>query len=73
MLLHTTAMCQTGADLLRLASLSLATNRFREVGMNLLDAGMKVVEGAKTGQCPRGRKGPEGCRDCCMEEDSLDA
>ncbi|HJX65232.1 MAG TPA: hypothetical protein VJ860_14920 [Polyangia bacterium] len=71
MIFHATEMFQAGADLLRLASLAMATDRFWEVGTNLLDAGMKIIEAAKTGKCPCECAKPEECQDCRREEGCL--
>jgi hypothetical protein len=64
MISEATEMFQAGADLLRLASLAMATDRFWQVGTNLLDAGAKIIEAAKTGKCPCECAEPEECQDC---------
>jgi len=69
MICHATEMYQTGAHLLRLASLVLAGNGHEELGRSLVDAGMRMVEGAKTGRCPCEWAGLEDCQPFGEEQD----
>ena len=71
MISQATKMYQAGADLLRLASLALAADRLWEVGMNLVDASMRIIEGAETGKCPCHWAEPERCQDWRGEEACL--
>ena len=71
MISSATDMFHAGADLLRLASLAMATDRFWEVGMSLFDAGVKIIEAARTGKCPCEWAEPEECQDCGGEEACL--
>ena len=69
MISHATEMYQTGTHLLRLASLVLAGNGHEELGRSLVDAGMRMVEGAKTGRCPCEWAGLEDCQHFGEEQD----
>jgi hypothetical protein len=71
MISSATEMFQAGADLLRLASLAMATDHFWKVGMSLLDAGMNLIQAAKTGTCPCDWAEPKECQDCGGEEACL--
>jgi hypothetical protein len=63
-------MYQAGADLLRLASLALAGNSYRELGKTFLSGGIRFLERAMTGRCPCGWTEPEKCQDCGEDEEA---
>jgi hypothetical protein len=64
MISQATEMYEGGAYLLRVASLALAADNHRELGRSLRNAGMKLIEAAKTEKCPCQVAEPEGCQYC---------